>query len=79
MSSGCLQEVKDNGKLQNYHADKWSQLLMRGDRLQEVYSWGFDWEDFGVLDRWRLKEVVNYTRCLHNHGGLTVLLQVSKM
>ena len=52
---------------------------MRVDRLQEVYSWGFDWEDFGVLDRWCLKEVVTYKRCLHNHGGSTVLLQVSKM
>ena len=26
---------------------------LRGDRLQEVYSW----EDFGVLDRWCLREV----------------------
>ena len=52
---------------------------MRGDCLLEVYSWGFDWEDFGVLDRWCLKEVVAYKRCLHDHGGSTVLLQVSKM
>ena len=51
---------------------------MRGDHLQEVYSRGFDWEDFGVLDRWCLKEVVAYKKCFQNHGGSTVLLQVSK-
>ena len=51
---------------------------MRGECIQEVYSYGFDWEDFGVLDQWCFKEVVAYNRCLHNHGGSTVLLQVSK-
>ena len=44
---GHLQEVKHNGKLQNCQPKKWSCSFMSGSNLQ-----GFDWENFGAVDRW---------------------------
>ena len=47
VSVGHLQEVKHNGKLQNCLPKKWSSSFMSGSNLQ-----GFDWENFGAVDRW---------------------------
>ena len=63
MSSGRLQEVKNNGKSLTVRPKKWSRSLTGGGRLLEVSTvTGFDWK---ILVFWiggRLWKVVAYER-----------------